>query len=267
MRAALSFFKMRFLYGLQYRSAAYAGVATQFAWGFMYIMLYKTLYEGSPEAVPMEFTQLTTYLWLQQAFLVLFMTWFLDADIFNMITDGNVAYELCRPMDLYPMWFAKNCATRVSRAVLRCLPILVVAFFLPKPYNFSLPYSLGAFSLFVISMILSLIVVVAYCMIIYILTFYTVSPVGVRMVFVMLADFLSGGLVPIPLLPEWLVRYINLSPFAAMQNMPFRIYSGHIIGIDVYRAIGMQIFWASLLIGMGYVMMKRALKKVTVQGG
>ena len=35
-----SFFRLRFINGLQYRAAAYAGVATQFAWGFMEILLF-----------------------------------------------------------------------------------------------------------------------------------------------------------------------------------------------------------------------------------
>ena len=35
MKKYLSFFRMRFLMGLQYRAAAAAGVVTQFTWGFM----------------------------------------------------------------------------------------------------------------------------------------------------------------------------------------------------------------------------------------
>lgn len=267
MRAVGAFFKMRFLSGLQYRSAAYAGMATQLAWGFMYIMLYEALYEGNINAAPMSFEELTSYLWLQQASLALFMTWFLDNDLFNMITEGNVAYELCRPMDLYSMWFAKNCATRTSRALLRCGPILLIAFFLPTPYRFHLPDSFHAFILFIVSMLLALLIVVAYSMLIYITTFYTISPMGVRMTFVMLADFMAGSLVPIPILPEWLIKIINVTPFAAMQNTPFLIYSGHIEIQGAYQAIGVQIFWGVVLITFGYWFMQRALKKVSVQGG
>ena len=78
MRSYISFFKMKLIHGLQYRAAAYAGVATQLAWGFMYIMLYQTFYGSNPKAAPMEFSSLSSYIWLQQAFLALFMTWFLE---------------------------------------------------------------------------------------------------------------------------------------------------------------------------------------------
>ena len=37
MKKYLSLLRMRFIAGLQYRAAALAGIATQFAWGFMLI--------------------------------------------------------------------------------------------------------------------------------------------------------------------------------------------------------------------------------------
>lgn len=267
MKAYLCFFKIRFINGLQYRTAAYAGIATQFAWGFMYIMLYQALYTSNPSKAPMNFSQLSSYIWLQQAFLALFMTWFLDNDIFNLITSGNIAYELCRPFDIYNTWFVKSCAVRLSRTVLRCFPILIIAFFLPAPYKFNLPSSLTSALLFLITAFLSFIVVVSYCMLVYIFTFYTVSPIGVRLALVMTADFLSGGLVPLPFLPDWLTKYLYLSPFAAMQNVPFRIYSGQIPVNEAFFPIALQVFWAAALIIIGKLIISKALKRVTVQGG
>lgn len=98
-------------------AAAYAGVATQFAWGTLELLAFAAFYRADPAAFPMEFSQLSSYIWLQQAFLALFMTWFFDGSIMESITSGNVAYELARPMDLYNMWFVKNAAIRLSKAV------------------------------------------------------------------------------------------------------------------------------------------------------
>ncbi len=267
MRGYISYFKMKFIHGLQYRAAAYAGIATQFAWGFMYIMMYDTFYKSNPQMAPMEFSQLASYIWLQQAFLVLFMTWFLDNEIFDLISKGNVSYELCRPLDIYNIWFAKSCAGRLSKALLRCFPILIIAFLLPEPYRFTLPSSYLSGVLFIIAMILGFIVVVAYCMFVYIFTFYTISPMGVRIALVMTADFFSGGLIPLPFLPQWLTKYIELSPFAAMQNVPFRIYSGNMDLKEAMIAIVLQIFWGILLVVLGKLLISKTLKKVVVQGG
>lgn len=267
MRAYLSYFKIRFINGLQYRAAAYAGIATQFAWGFMYIMLYRTFYASNPSKAPMQFNQLSSYIWLQQSFLMLFMTWFVDNEIFDQIANGNIAYEMCRPLDLYGIWFSRNCALRLSKAVLRCFPILLIAYFLPQPYKFNPPSSLTSFMLFTVSMFLSFIVVVAYCMFVYISAFYTVSPVGSRMALVMTADFLSGGLVPLPFLPDWLTKYIYYLPFAAMQNVPLRIYSGNISVNNALSPILLQIAWSIILVMAGKFFMGRVMKRVFVQGG
>lgn len=87
------------------------------------------------------------------------------------------------------------------------------------------------------------------------------------MVFVMTADFLSGGIIPLPLMPEWFTKYLYLSPFGAMQNGPFRIYSGNIPLNNALITIMLQCFWAVILIFIGRGLMKRASKKIVVQGG
>lgn len=267
MKKYISFFRMRFINGLQYRAAAYAGIATQFAWGFMEILMFRAFYTGNPSAFPMEFSQLSSYIWLQQSFLALFMTWFLDNDIFSAITSGNVAYELVRPMNLYRMWFVRNLAGRLSKAVLRCMPILLVAVFLPSPYNLTLPSGFPEFIGFLVSMVLGFLVVVAFCMLVYIITFFTLSPMGVRIIAVTMVEFLSGGVVPIPFFPDRIRFIFELLPFASMQNMPLRIYSGNIIGKDILIGIALQVFWLIVMVAGGRLMMNRALKRVVIQGG
>jgi ABC-2 type transport system permease protein len=259
--------RIRFINSLQYRAAALAGVATQFAWGFMELLAFSAFYKADPAAFPMTFSQTVSYIWLQQAFLALFMTWFFENDIFDSISSGSIAYELARPVDLYGRWFCQTTATRLSRAVLRCLPILLVAFLLPGPLRMSLPASLGALLLFILSMALCLFVVVAFGMLVYISTFYTLSPVGVRIMSAVLADFLAGATIPLPFFPEPIRKVAELLPFAAMQNMPLRIYSGNIAGTDAIRGLILQVFWLAALVLLGRLLMKRALRRVIVQGG
>lgn len=267
MKKYLAFFRMKFLNGLQYRTAAYAGIATQFAWGFMEILLFAAFYRADPKVFPMPFPQLSSYIWLQQAFLALYMIWFLDDDIFEFIKNGAVAYELCRPMDLYHMWFVKNMAERIARAVLRCLPILIVAVFLPKPFNMGAPLGVTDFALFLLSLGLAFLLVVAFCMLIYIAVFYTLSPVGIRVIVISLTDLLTGSIVPIPFFPEKIRRIAELLPFAYMQNIPLRIYGGNISGREALIDTGLQAVWLAVFLLGGRVWMKQALKRVVVQGG
>ena len=97
MKKYLSFFRLRFIMGLQYRAAAWAGVATQFVWGGLLIAMFRGFYVTEPENFPMTFQATVNYIWFQQAFLALFAAWMLESEIFESIRDGNIVYELCRP--------------------------------------------------------------------------------------------------------------------------------------------------------------------------
>ena len=251
MKKYLSFFRMRFLMGLQYRAAAAAGVVTQFTWGFMELLVFRAFYQADASAFPMSFEAVASYIWLQQAFLALFMAWMMEAEIFSSIVDGNIAYEMCRPVHIYSMLFARSVANRVSKALLRCAPILVVALFLPKPYRLMLPQDPMTLFLFLLTMILGTLVTVAIGVIIY----------------TSACELLSGQIVPLPFMPEVVQRVLKVLPFAAMQNVPFRIYSGDLSGRAMAEAIFLQIFWLIVLVGAGWRFAKLAEKKLVVQGG
>ena len=282
LRKYIAFFRLHFTMGLQYRTAAFAGILTQFVWGAMEILMfrafYRTSYAASPAeetalaaagtgSFPMTFEATCAYVWMQQAFLALFMAWMMDNDIFSDIVNGNVSYELCRPIDIYNMWFAKSLAARCSKEVLRCMPILLVAAFLPRPYGLMAPAGGMAFLLFLFTLMTGLAVTVAFCMLIYISAFFTISPDGIRMMAMSMVEFFSGAVIPLPFFPERLKAFFELLPFASMQNVPLRIYSGDLSGHAMWRAILIQLIWLFLLVTAGKLLCRTAVRKITLQGG
>lgn len=266
MQKYLSYFRIRFVNSLQYRAAALSGAATQFFWGFMLISLYRAFYKADANAFPMTMDALVSYMWLQQAFLALYNTWTWEQELFDSIQRGDVAYDLCRPIQLYPSWFVRSLALRTSRALLRSLPILLVTSFLPMGYRLSSPKP-EQLPFFLLSMLLALLVVVSFQMLIYSLTFYTMNSQGLRIISQTLGDFLCGSVIPLPFLPDSLQHVIRLLPFASMQNAPLRIYSGDICGIELYETLVLQVFWFLALTMLGRLLMERGLKKAVIQGG
>ena len=267
MKAYFTFFRIRLIHSLQYRTAAWAGVATQFFWGFMEIQLYTALHAEHGASFPMELSHLASYIWLRQAFLAVLNSWTFENEIFDMIHNGNVAYELCRPASVYGMWFVRSIAVRISRAALRFWPILLVAVLLPSPWGINAPASMSAFVCFVVSMVLGLCVTVSYTMIVYGSCFFTISSDGIRAILLPITDLLAGGIIPLPFMPEWLSRIAYYSPFGAILNAPLRIYSGDIAGAAIAEAMLLQVFWLIVLVLIGKGWMNRAEKKVVVQGG
>lgn len=268
MKAYIQYFKLTLMTGLQYRVAAYAGIATQFFWGFMYLMIFEAFYNSSTAVLnDFSFAQMACYIWLQQAFLALIMTWFKDNELFSLITSGNMAYELCRPINLYGFWYAKLLGKRLAAAALRFGPILLVAALLPEPYRLGLPAGPLSALLFLISMGVGVLVMVALSMFIYLLTMKTMSGTGALLLFAILGDFLSGSVIPLPLMPDGVRSVIEWLPFRFTADFPFRVYSGHIQPADAVFGIGVQLLWLAGLVALGSAWMRQQLKTVVVQGG
>ncbi len=267
MKKYLAFFRLRFTMGLQYRAAALGGLACQFFWGAMAILAFGAFYKTDPASFPMSMPATASYIWLQQALLTLVSMGGIDQEFFNVIQSGNVAYELCRPVDVYGMWFTRSAATRVANALLRCVPVLAVAALLPAPYGMAAPPDLPAFLLFLVSLTLALGVVTAIGMIIYMITFHTITPRGVRLIAVGICDFFSGNIVPLPFFPEGFRQFSELLPFSATANVPIRIYTGDLAGREMVVLMLMQVFWIVALVGVGKLLEWKELKTVVVQGG
>lgn len=267
MKKYWSFFKMRLMAGLQYRAAALAGMSTQLVWGGMEILLYRAFWLEAPERFPMGMEALSSYVWLQQAFLTLFALWNWDFDILESVKTGSVSYELLRPADLYSMWMARSIGTRLSRAALRMMPVILVSALIPAPYGLRLRISPAAFGVFLLAMVLMVLVVCAYTLLIYALTFYVTDPNGLMVISVASADLLGGAIVPLPFLPEGFRQFAELTPFASMQNVPLRIFTGDIPLPEAPAAMGLQVFWAVVLTAAGYVLTRNGLRRTVILGG
>lgn len=282
LKSYFIYFKLRIICELQYRSAALAGMTTQFFFGFVYIMIYIAFYNGTssitiPEipiisilagpSTNVTLSQMTTYLWLHQAFYFTFLIRQRDNELLDMIKTGNIAYELCKPLNLYSLWFIKIMSKKVIGTLLRFWPILIFTFFLPIPYNLALPDSLEAFILFLLSLILSLIIANIITLFIHILTFYTLKDKGSVTLVTTIGEFFTGGVIPIIFMPKWIQIIAYLLPFRYITDLPLRIYNGTLNLNTALINIGIQLFWIISLIIISYKLMNNALKKVVIQGG
>lgn len=267
MKKYFFFFRNRFYAGLQYRAASVTALVTHFIWGIMECAAFKILLESNDAASPMALSSIISYIWLKEAFFDLFNTWGADRDIFNLIVDGGIAYEMCRPVSVYNMWFAKNIGGRAALSAIGCVPVMAAAMLLPEPYRLIFPAGAGNFFLFLLTMFLGAGVTVSFCMLVYISAFFTISPQGMKMILTGAVEFLAGSVIPLPFIPNPYRRIMELLPFASMQNVPLRIYSGDLCGYEMWTAILLQIFWLVSMVLVGKAVCRRAERRVVVQGG
>ena len=266
MKTYSAIFSIRFKTAMQYRIVVFSMIFTGFVWGMMLVLAYLAFYRTNPGQFPMELQEVVSYMWMQQVLLVLFSVVFADSEIETSVESGAIAYELVRPVGLYGRWLSRAAASRVAYTMFR-LPMLLVVFLLPAPYGLRLPPDVFQLIMFVPSAALALGVTVSFTMLMYVTMFYTISFGGVYVMVIAATAFLTGAVVPFPFLPPMVQAVLEALPFAAMQNMPLRIYSGNIAGMDAVRGVVFQMFWLVVLIAAGKYCMGQALRKVIVQGG
>lgn len=207
------------------------------------------------------------YVWLNQAFFYLIIMGLKDQDILEQIKNGGVAYELCRPYDLYWWWYFKHLSKRYAGCLLRCFAVIIVAMLLPAPYNLSLPVSLEAFILFLVTLILGSFLITSICMIINIIAFFTYNEKGISSIIYTIGHLLSGIEIPLPLLPAIMLTLTEFLPFRLISDLSQRVYSGNISITYGLQSVVLQIIWIIILIIVGKSLMKKALSKVSIQGG
>jgi ABC-2 type transport system permease protein len=267
-RAILS---ARFRMLLQYRAAALAGLWTQIFFGLVLLMIYEAFYRSTTANPPMLFAEVVSYVWLGQALLAM-LPWNADAELRAMIRSGTVAYELCRPIDLYSLWYARALAWRTAPTILRAIPMCVIAtVVLPAvglgEWRLASPPSTAAALAFAATLVCTLLLGCALTTLINISLLWTISGDGAVILLTTLVTFLSGMIVPIPLFPDWAQPIVLALPFAGLIDLPFRVFTGHIPPAAVLSVLQHQIVWTVALVLFGRWLLSHGIRRVVVQGG
>jgi ABC-2 type transport system permease protein len=158
-------------------------------------------------------------------------------------------------------------AERFVGTLLRFLPVLIIGLLLPSPYNLSLPYSIGNFIIFVISLVLACLLITSLSLIIHIVTMFTMESRGVITTYSTIAEVFMGTVIPIPFFPSWMIKISNCLPFRYIGDLPYRIYSNSITIPEGLNLLLGSFIWIIISIIIGIFVSKFALKKAVIQGG
>lgn len=268
MNAYLSIIVMRFKVLLHYRMVAIAGIVTQFFWAMVKIMVLQAFYASTTASQSFSFTQAVTYIWAGQIFLSLLPLWRGDVEIQDLIRRGDVAYELCRPLNLYQSWYCRLIALRTAPMMLRAIPMVAIALFaLPAIYSFKLPASSASLAAWIVTMIGALAVSCALSNIVTIVTLWQVAGEGIEQLMMALVMLFSGLTIPIPLFPDVIQPLVRALPFACLVDIPMRFYIGDIPAGLWYWYFAYQLMWTGILVGIGMIILRIGMKRVSIQGG
>lgn len=263
MKAYLSVFRMRWKMELQYRGAVIGGIVCQMFFGLILVSLYRALYAGKPQALPIE--AVASYVWLQQAFFRMQLS--SDSELMDKIRTGSIAYDLCRPLDLYGYYYARILAQKLLGSLLRAGPMLLFAFLLPRGVGITAPVSLPALIAALLCLILGLLCTCALENITMAFTMRTLDSRGVQAMLNLLMVTFSGNILPLTLFPDSWQRIITLLPYAQILDAPIRLYTGQYALGEAPRVLLIQGLWTLALMGLGILLWRRHQKRLVVQGG
>ena len=79
--------------------------------------------------------------------------------------------------------------------------------------------------------------------------------------------FLSGLVLPLAFFPGWLRQVAHALPFASALQTPIDLWLGKYHGLSIAGVLGLQVFWALVLLGLGRLALRAGARKLVVQGG
>ncbi len=203
--------------------------------------------------------------------MVSYHLWFMIVSMLSMAYSGQDLAEDIRlgrisSYLIYPINFWQfNTARFLS---IECIQVGIVLITLSTTYlGFS--HILGEFnpSAFFAGFAISFLVGVFWFTIQYttgLLAFWFEETWTFRVLFQIIAHFLSGAIIPLDFYPSWLVAILDYSPFPTLAYVPVKIFLGSYT--ELWKAAFTLLFWIIISAGIAAWVWKRGLKLYTAAG-
>ena len=263
MKAYLSVLRMRTRMELQYRGAMIGGIVCQMFFGIVLIALYRALYAGNPQDMPIE--HVVNYVWLQQAFFRMLLA--SDPDLLDKIRSGNISYDMCRPVNMYWFYYCRVAAQKMTGSLMRGIPMIVFAALVPEGWGLMLPASAAGLACGILALILGLLCVSALENITMGFTMRTLDSRGMQAMLNMILMIFAGNILPLTLFPDSWQKVIRLLPYAQALDAPIRLYPGDTPVSSAWQIFLIQCIWIVVLISLGVCFWRRNQKLIVIQGG
>lgn len=259
---------------LAYKAQIVMWIAISFIQIFFVLFLYQAIYRNSEMGMNSVINGFTFYdmvLYMITSFFFSFVMGAGDTsyDIWTDIKEGTIANTLTKPVSYRLRHLFTYFGVLVFDYVVIIIPFLSIAYAIFISLGF-LQITTGQFILsilfFIIFSILAGFINNAVSYFVGMLVFYTDHLFGLNMARNALQGFLGGQMVPLAYMGTLGVVF-SFTPFAFMNSIPVLTLMGKLNLQDILLYLGIAILW---IIGIELVnkfIFKRALKKITVQGG
>jgi ABC-2 type transport system permease protein len=253
--------------GLLHRFAYRLEVATSLVSSLMVMVLNASIWnaavEGRPELGGLTRLQLSTYVIVAWGVTTVSSTR-LDENLGMRFRTGHIASDLTRPLDLQLFFVARELGRALATLVLVGAPIVVVAATL---YPLAWPAHWWTWPSFFGSIALGVVIGAQVAFLVGIASFPLKNVTGLSHLKATLTALLSGAVIPLDALPQWLRPFVMALPFQAMSHVPASLFLERVPWQALWRPLGVQVAWAAGLFLVCRFAWSRAIDHLTVQGG
>lgn len=262
MRTYVEFAKKAIQNSIVYRADSYAGVINTIVMIFVNIAIWRAIYEEEATLEGLQFKLVMTYIVLSFLMQSIFVMdeYFIQAKV----RSGSISTDMLRPISFLTYVFSHNIGRMLFRIVIQLSPALLVAILFIKILP---PFSPLIAVYFAVSVVLGYLVLYSINLTVWLTSFWyfeIFSFITIKDAAVMI---LSGALLPIWFMPEWLYRIVQITPFGSIYSVPISIYLGQLPEAEMYTKLLLQLVWIIIFQGIARLMWHRAVKRIVVQGG
>lgn len=262
LRPYIAYAKKNFLGRSAYRIDHLLGILSTCLQFFIFYEIYRALYGNAEEIDGITMTMVTTNFIISMGLGMVFS----PNDFFlpNKIWDGSISTELLRPISFKGRMIAENMGDSLFNLIFKLIPVLAIAILTT---GINAPAGIFNVVLFIVSAILGYGVLWTVSFAVQMTAFWLVniwSLVTIKNVFI---NVLSGSMIPLWFMPEWMSGVLKFTPFSSIYFTPVQIYLGQLSIGEVLLKCLIQIVWIVIIYLIGNVLWNKGQRKLIVQGG
>lgn len=262
MRAYAEFAIKKFQNKMAYKLDFFMGIVNTVITIVVYLCIYKALYGNAAEIDGITFQMVATNfvisLGLSSAFE--YDEMFLQ----NKIKDGSITNDFLKPVNFIFRLLSENMGEGCFKILFHFLPAVVITLLHTRLCP---PKCILYLFVMFVSIILGYLILWLISLIIQTWSFWLFSVWGIITIKNVFVRILSGTMLPMWFMPDFLKKIIAFTPFESIYFTPVQIYLGEISGMELFSKMAVQLLWIGILGCIAGFFWKKGVKKLVVQGG
>lgn len=229
---------------------------------FIFWEIYKALYGTNTEVDGITLSMVTTNFILSKGLNAAFSI--NDYFLPDKVYDGSIALELLRPISFKGRMIAENAGNAVFDLIFKFVPSLLIAVGI---MGMEKPAAPEMFVLFLLSTLLGYGILWTLSYLVQVAVFWHFNIWSLVTLKNVLINILSGSMIPLWFMPEWMEGVLKVTPFSSIYFTPVQIYLGQLSYQEILQKCMMQMVWIVIIYLIGNCLWLRGQKKLVVQGG